>query len=373
MRAQIKPCKNIRVTLRYHENKVAQGRAWCLYADNFLKDTDQLTLADKAYHFQRLVSLNDNITKPIVHVSLNFHPSQQLSDQQLQGISREFMEKWGFKDQPWLVYRHADQPHPHIHLISTLIHKDGEARFLEPRDYHHAKQLAKQLEKTWSLVPSKSLKSGQEQPVGPPQKIIYGQTPVYPAMRNIFANVIDHYRYASIEELNAILRLYNVEAHRGKPGSALYAHRGLLYRVLNDKGQPVGSAIKASLFQSKPTLKNLEKRFLQNQTLREPYRQHLTTAIDWAFYNKTLSFEAFEKAMAKEKIGIFVRKDVKGNPEAIWYTDYGNKTIFNGKDLGEGYTASDIGRRCVSAEIYSEQVRQSEKQELRVRPRLDHM
>jgi hypothetical protein len=371
MRVQIKPCKSVRVTLRYHENKVARGRAWCLYSDNFLKDTDQLTLADKAYHFQRLVSLNDNITKPIVHVSLNFHPSQQLSDQQLQGIARDFMEKWGFKDQPWLVYRHADQPHPHIHLISTLIHKDGEAHLLAPRDYHHAKQLAKQLEKSWSLVPSKSLKSGQEQPVGPAQKIIYGQTPVYPAMRNIFANVIDHYRYTSLEELNAILRLYNVEAHRGKPESALYAHRGLLYRVLNEKGQPVGSAIKASLFQSKPTLKNLEKRFVQNQALRESHREHLTTAIDWAFYKKTPNLETLRMALNKEQIDTIFQRDSTGGLQNIWYIDHLRKTVFDGNRLGSSYSADGITNRCAYREPQRQEQTQKQNQQQKIRPRLD--
>ena len=370
MRIKIKLCKNIRDTLGYHERKVGQGHACCLYADNFLKGQGQLTRSDKVYHFQRLISLNDNITKPIVHVSLSFHPSEQLSDQQLQGISREFMEKWGFKDQPWLVYRHTDQPHPHVHLVSTIIDKDGEAHHLKPRDYHHAKQLEKQLENSWSLVPSKSRKIGQHESVGPAQKIIYGQTPVYPAMRDIFASVIDHYRYTSLEELNAILRLYNVEAHRGRSESALYAHRGLLYRVLNEKGQPVGSAIKASLFQSKPTLKNLEKRFPQNQALREPHRQHLTTAIDWAFYKKTPSLQSFRWELEKEKIDAVFQKDAEGRLQNIWYIDHLRKTVFDGKRLGSSYSADGITNRCAYREPQRQEQTQKQQQQ-RIRLRLD--
>lgn len=371
MRVKIKLCKNIRVTLRYHEHKVEQGHAFCLYADNFLKDTAQLSQSDKIYHFQRLVSLNDNVTKPIVHVSLNFHPSESLSDQKLRDISREFMEKWGFADQPWLVYRHTDQPHPHAHLVSTIIHNDGEAYHLKPRDYHYAKQLEKQLEKSWSLVPSLSPKKGQREPIGAAQKIIYGQTPVYPAMRDIFANVVEHYRYTSLEELNAILRLYNVEAHRGRPESALYAHRGLLYRVLNEKGQPVGSAIKASLFQSKPTLKNLEKRFVQNQALREPHRQHLTTAIDWAFYKKTPDLEDLRNALKKEQIDTLLQRNTEGRLQNIWYIDHLRKTVFDGNRLGSSYRADGITDRCVYRESQRQEQTQKQKQQQRIRPRLD--
>ncbi len=367
MRVQIKPVKNIRFTLAYHERKVKQGHASCLDGDNFLKDPDQLTTRDKVYHFQRLVSLNENVTKPIIHLSLNFHPSQQPTDQQLRGISREFMEKWGFKDQPWLVYRHADQPHPHIHLISTLIQKDGKVYHLAPRDFSRAKQLVKQLEKSWSLEFSKSPEIRQDEPVGPAQKIIYGQTAVYPAMRDIFAHVIDQYRYTSLEEFNAILRLYNVEAHRGKPESALYKHRGLLYRVLNEKGQPVGSAIKASLFQSKPILKNLEKRFVQNQALREPHRQHLTTAIDWAFYKKTPNLKDLTIALKKEQIDALFQKDPNGGLQNIWYIDHLRKTVFDGNRLGSNYSANGITNRCEYKERQKQEQTQTQTQKQRQR------
>jgi len=371
MYGKIKFNKNSRDTIRYHEEKVAQGRAQCLYAGNFAKDLDQLTPSDKVYHFQRLTSLNDNIKKPIVHISLNFHSSEILSDQQMKAISREYMQKWKLPDQPYLVYRHTDSAAPHVHVISTVLRKDGSAERLRPRDFRQSRRLTQQLETAWSLTPSVRPSQWQKQPAGPARKIIYRQDPVYPGMRNIFDNVIDHYRYTSLEELNAILRLYNVEAYRGRPTSALYQHRGLIYRVLDDKGRAVGSAIKASSFDSKPTLRRLEQRFAQNQAPREAHRQSLTTAIDWAFYKKSLSFPAFLQAMAKEKVNIVLKKDTGGQPLNIWYVDHRHKTIFDGNTLGQRYTAGEITKRCVSEGTYQQQ-QQTQQQQQKVRLRLDH-
>ena len=281
------------------------------------------------------------------------------------------MQKWKFYDQPWLAYIHLDSAHPHMHVVTSIVQKDGSRRPLEPRDLHRAKELTKQLEKEWSLVPSIRWKQSQEPPIGPAQKIIYGQVPVYQAMRNVFNKVINHYRYTSIEELNAVLRLYNIEAYTGRPGSTLNTHRGLLYRVLNEDGRAVGSTIKAANFDSKPTLKNLEKRFVENQGLRESHRQHLTTAIDWAFYKKTPHLEDLRNALKKEQIDTILQKDPNGTLQNIWYVDHLRKTVFDGNRLGGGYSADGITNRCVSRATQREE--QIEKQQLqqRIRPRLD--
>lgn len=371
MFGKIKLNKSIRDTIRYHEEKITQGRAECLYAGNFAKGLEHLTRSDKIWHFQRQISLNERIERPVLHLSLNFHSSETLSNEQMTAISREFMQKWRFGDQPWLVYRHTDSAQPHLHLVSHRIRRDGSAIHLNPKDFRQARRLTQQLEQEWSLVPSQRQSEWKQKPAGPAQKIVYGQTPVYTAMRNIFDKVIGNYRYTSMEDLNILLRPYNVEAYRGTPDSALYKHRGLLYRVLDDKGRPVGSALKASLFDSKPTLRRLEQHFVQNQALREPHRQRLTTAIDWAFYKKTISFEAFRKALEKEKISTVIKKDAKGDPANIWYVDHQQKTIFDGNTLGQRYTASGITQRCASEETYQLQQQQTQHQQ-QIRLRLDH-
>jgi hypothetical protein len=372
MYAKIKICKSIGNILYYHEEKVKQGQAYCLYAGNFIKDLDRLTWSDKIYHFQRLSSLNERIRKPIVHVSLNFHPSDSLTDQKMREISREFMQKWGFSDQPWLAYRHIDSAHPHLHLVTTVVQTNGNKHLLEPRDFHRAKELTKQLEADWSLVPCIRWKQSQQPPIGPAQKIVYGQTQVYQAMRNVLHKVIDHYHYTSIEELNAVLRPYNFEAYGGRPGSVLRAHRGLLYRVLDENGRSVGSTVKAGQFDNKPTLKNLEKRFIQNQALRELHRQHLTTAIDWTFYKKSPSLETFRMALKKEQIDTILQKNEKGDFQNIWYVDHLRKTVFDGKTLGSSYTVDAISKKCEAREDHEQKQIQTEKQQLKVRPRLDH-
>src|SRR5689334_4733599 len=97
--------------LNYHEQKVQKGRAELLQAENFLPEKDQM-------------ERNTRAKTKLLHVSLNFDPSENLSKKELVQIATDYMNKIGFGDQPYLVYRHEDAGHPHIHVLTTTIQQD---------------------------------------------------------------------------------------------------------------------------------------------------------------------------------------------------------------------------------------------------------
>ena len=363
--------KNIRETLRYHEKKIEHNEARLLYADNFLKEAAELSREDKIYHFERLISLNDRITRPVIHLSYNFHPLLQLTDGQMQQVSREFMQDWGRADQPYLVYRHLDRPHPHVHFVSTIIQPNGDPRGISPHEWHQANDLGKRLQQELAESLSITIPHWRNEPDAPAERIQYGQQPVYRAMNTILKEVIPEYRYTSLDELNALLRLYSIRTYRGRPDSALHAHDGLIYQVLGENGRPVGSAIKASDFESQPTLKNLRQRFEQNESLRDPDRRRLTVTIDWAFRGDRISMAAFRGQLEEEQISTVLKSSRDGVPRDIWYIDHLTKTVFEGRALGAGYSAEEIAKRCVSNEVYQSQrvQRQTEDQQLKQRIR----
>ena len=72
---------------------------------------------------------------------------------------------------------------------------------------------------------------------------------------NVLGVVVNQYKFVSLPEFNAVLRLYNVVAERGEKESRIYKAGGLNYRLLDDKGTPAGVFIKISLFHLKPHLK----------------------------------------------------------------------------------------------------------------------
>src|ERR1019366_8101340 len=94
------------------------------------------------------------------------------------------------------------------------------------------------------------------------QRVLYGQASLKHAISDVLTTVIDQYSYTSLQELNAVLHVYNVKANRGGESSEMHRHKGLLYHAINEQGRQVGKSIKASAFLLKPTLAKLEERFV---------------------------------------------------------------------------------------------------------------
>jgi hypothetical protein len=55
MVARINTGKNISKALNFNEQKVLQGKAECILASGFIKDSDKLNFYNKLHHFARLI------------------------------------------------------------------------------------------------------------------------------------------------------------------------------------------------------------------------------------------------------------------------------------------------------------------------------
>ncbi len=63
--------------------------------------------------FEPYLAANRRTEKPVIHISLNPHPDDVLTDEQLTAIGQEYMEKMGYGNQPYIIYRHEDIGRPH--------------------------------------------------------------------------------------------------------------------------------------------------------------------------------------------------------------------------------------------------------------------
>ena len=42
----------------------------------------------------------------VIHISLNPHPDDHLTDTELEQLAREYLDRLGYGDQPYLVFKH---------------------------------------------------------------------------------------------------------------------------------------------------------------------------------------------------------------------------------------------------------------------------
>jgi MobA/VirD2-like, nuclease domain len=344
---------SIKRALNYNEQKMKEGLAECIYAHNFLKEAEHLNFYEKLNRFEELISLNKRASTNTVHISLNFGLNEKIEREKLAEIASVYMQKIGFAEQPYLVYQHLDAGHPHIHIVATNIQKDGKRISLHNLGRNESTKARKEIEIAYKLVKAEDQKKQQPAEIKPlnAQRVNYGKSPTKRGIVNVLDSVIPKYKYASLAELNAVLKLYNIVADRGKEEGIIFKKRGLVYRVLDEKGNKIGVPIKASSIYSKPTLSYLEKKFNENEPLKQQYKKNLKTSIDWIIVKSPKSLQAFKLALEKEKINLVIRQNDNGIVYGLTYIDHNTKCVFNGSDIGKEYSAKAVLEKCGIAQL----------------------
>jgi hypothetical protein len=350
MVAVIKTGTSIHRTLNYNEQKVKEGVAVCIAAVNYPKDVSQLTLSNKLNRLLNQAALNENVTRNSVHISLNFDPLEKnLPHVRLVQIAETYMAKIGFGKQPFLVYQHHDAGHPHIHIVSVKVRPDGSRIDTQNIGRNQSEKARKEIEHDFGLKKADENKRAQVYELKPinAAKVQYGKSETKRAIASVLEHVLNSYKYTSLPELNAVLQPYNVVADKGNEGSRVFKHGGLVYRIMDADGKKIGVPIKASDFYNKPTLKQLQHRFAQNEVARQPHKVGVKNAIDLALLkNPKHTLQSLVSTLEKDGIHPAVRQNDQGLIYGVTYIDHRTKSVFNGSDLGKAYSAKGLQERC---------------------------
>lgn len=348
MVAVIKTSHSIQRVLNYNELKVKEEKAECINAANFPLKLDKLNFNLKLNRFNKLASLNENVKRNAVHISLNFDPSENHSKEKLNEIAEMYMEKIGFEKQPYLVYQHHDAGHPHCHIVTNNIQRDGKRIDLHLLGIRKSEPARKEIEQVFGLVKAEGRKPAEEFSLGPARLTIeYGKAESRKAINAVLNKVLFDFKYSSLPELNAVLNLYNVHADRGSEESRIFKNNGLLYKILDQNSKPIGVPIKASDLYNKPTLKFLEEKFRINETKKQYCKSHVRNALRQAFYDERItSVEKLSERLKDEAIHIILRKNIEGKLYGITFIDFKTQSVVNGSSLGKEFSAKGIQESC---------------------------
>ena len=90
-----------------------------LTAEGVLTDSIQ-TITD-CFQTQRM--MKPNIRQPVGHISLSYAPEDtpRMTDETLVSLAKEYMQKMGIRDTQYIIARHNDQKHPHVHIVFNRV------------------------------------------------------------------------------------------------------------------------------------------------------------------------------------------------------------------------------------------------------------
>jgi len=137
--------------LAYNGEKINKEEGKLLATNKIFDDcSGKTSIANALRDFQRYLSPHIRTEKPVVHISLNPHPDDVLTDIDMENIAREYLERMGYGNQPYMVYKHEDIDRHHMHIVTIRVDENGKC--LDSRyNYHKSKSITRDLEEKYNL------------------------------------------------------------------------------------------------------------------------------------------------------------------------------------------------------------------------------
>ena len=338
MVAKISTGQSLYGALAYNQEKVDEGHAKILAANLVLQPEDgQFSIGDCMKDFQRWMPSHYRTEKPVIHISLNPHPDDVLTDEQLTAIGEEYMQKLGYGNQPYLIFKHEDIDRRHIHIVSLRVDSTGK-KINDSNEYRRSKAITEELEQKYGLHPAEGQKKGEDWQLTP---VDNDKGNLKKQINNVVKPLLKMYRFQSMGEFRALLSLYNigVEEVKGEVNGCNY--HGILYSALNKDGKKIGTPIKSSVLGKSTGIAAIEKQMQQSGTvIKDKKLKERTRRVVSAAIQRTRTESDFRKELSAQGIDLVLRRNEDNRIYGVTFIDHRNRVVLNGSRLGKDFSAN---------------------------------
>lgn len=311
MIANITSGKGFDGLLAYNENKIKSGDATLISKTNLISSKSVSVLSQ----FNMLDSRNKKRENTTFHVSLNLPPGEGVNDKTFSDIADEYMKGMGYKNQPYIVYRHSDQAHQHIHIISCKIQENGKS-ISDSWERTKSQRTCAEIEQIFGLSQTNRVKLKED---GLKADLKLEDIPdenmqLRDRLSTTIHAILKEKRPTTIKEFKAELEKCNISLVQSKGysknGNLI---RGLKYFGLNEHNKRDKYGIAASKLRLKPTLNYLDKKFNVNLEFRKDIARKLRpqlNEITKSFIK--LSYADFDKQCQQKGINLNYHRNSSG-------------------------------------------------------------
>lgn len=339
MVAKINKGSSIHGTLSYNQEKVKEQQAKVLMSNRVMMNRDgsvNMYLANQS--FAPYLDANKNTEKPILHISINPHPDDKVSDEMYIDIAQTYMQKMGLGNQPYIVYKHEDLDRKHIHIVTVNIDESGK-KIGDSNNFYKSKKITRELEKTYNLHTAEKKKRTDDLPTL--KRVDYQSGDVKKQIANTTKALIKSYRFQSANEYNALLSLYGLTVEVIKGELKGKAYNGLVYSAIDEKGEKVGNPIKASAMGKSVGYEALQSRLEYSaKYMKENKAFNSPKLIICSAIENSSDKQNFLNHLAKNGMSVIFRENVEGRIYGATFIDHQNKTVFNGSKMGKEFSAN---------------------------------
>lgn len=339
MIAKIGKGGNLYGAISYNQQKIDSENGQVLLLNRIPETLDNNYSTNYLYRcFEPYLSANIRTEKPVRHISLNPDPADRVSKGQFVEMAQEYMERMGYANQPYIIFKHTDIERSHIHIVTVCVGLDGKKI---PDSYDHQRSMAicQDLEERHNLIPATDKQDKVNELVFRP--VDYNGGDIKSQIASVVRHLPKYYQYPNLGAYNALLSLFNITAEEVK-GELNGQHKGgLVYFALNGDREKVSNPFKASLFGKHAGLETLQKHFAQpkEKMKRDTTRTILKNTIEITMHTATGEAD-FKKQLMEQGINTVVRRNDEGCIYGMTFIDHESRTVWNGSQLGKNLSAN---------------------------------
>jgi len=328
--------------IKYNANKVNEGKGQLLDTNKIFNDgTGKVDIVQAMHDFERHMPMQMRTEKPVIHVSLNPHPDDRLTDKELTEMAHEYMQRMGYGDQPYIIVKHEDIDRHHLHIISVRVDEQGKRI---NSDFTHKRSLAivRDFERRYNLHKGEKRENKQRNPLHP---VNPDTGDIKRQVGNTVKAVFRDYQFQTIGELRALLSLYNLTVDEVRGNAKGEYYNGLVYSVIDAHGEKVGNPFKSSLFGKEVGYEALQrkaafsKKNIKEKDLTELTRKTLEDAL-----RRTYDKDELIQILKEKGIDCVFRYTDDGRLYGATFIDHRTHCVLNGSRIGKEFSANALER-----------------------------
>lgn len=324
--------------LAYNSEKINREEGRLLGANKIILPADgQIDIRRIAENFNAFMPKTGKTKKPVLHISLNPHPDDKLTDQDFEILAREYLEKLGFGEQPFIIYKHEDIDRHHIHIVTVNVNEQGK-RLNQDFLFRRSKKITTELEEKYNLHKAQREKITPDMPI----RKVDPSGDIKRQVANTVKMVGMRYKFQTIGEYNAVLSLYNVKCEQtdGKVNGREY--HGLVYFATDDEGKVIANPFKASRVGKFASRTAVESRFERAKDKIDvaPTRSRVADVLSYA-----TDKEDFTSKLKDCGIDVVFRYTDEGRIYGVTFIGHNTLTVLNGSRLGKQFSANALNER----------------------------
>ena len=326
--------------LAYNGEKINKEEGKLLATNKIFDDcSGKTSIANALRDFQRYLSPHIRTEKPVVHISLNPHPDDVLTDMDMENIAREYLERMGYGNQPYMVFKHEDIDRHHLHIVTVRVDDNGKC-ISDKNNYYRSKQITRELEKKYGLHGAERRNRRLDTPLS---KVDASAGDVKKQVAGTVKALNGQYRFQTMGEYRALLSLYNMTVEEARGNVRGREYHGLVYSVTDDKGNKVGNPFKSSLFGKSAGYEAVQRKFIRSKSeIKDRKLADMTKRTVLSVLQGTYDKDKFVSQLKEKGIDTVLRYTDEGRIYGATFIDHRTGCVLNGSRMGKELSANAL-------------------------------